>query len=239
MQTQPPRRNETSYLIALSLLSFSLSIFRYLYSDSKSFLFLNWNLFLAFIPWALSGIVLLNPEIQKNKIAIGALLLAWLLFFPNAPYILTDLFHLRFDSGAPIWFDLGLILSFAWTGLLFGFLSLRDIETVLEKSMPRRWVTLISIALLFIGSFGIYVGRYLRWNSWDIIRQPFGLLYDITDQLVNPFQHPRAWGMTILMGVLLNMFYWSVRLVRPLGRTRPTTSSRRTSRGSHIVQSPK
>jgi uncharacterized membrane protein len=181
-------------------LCFSFSIFRFIYTDTKVFLFLNWNLFLAFVPWAVTSVTILKPKLQTYRITIFILLSIWLLFFPNAPYILTDLFHLRLKSAMPKWFDLILILSFAWTGLVFGFLSLWDIEKILSKSMNRIWMSLISVCLLFIGSFGIYLGRYLRWNSWDIINEPFNLLYDITDRLINPFDHPRTWGVTIVHG---------------------------------------
>jgi uncharacterized membrane protein len=208
------RLNETLFLGALSLFCFGLSLFRIVYTDTKLFLFLNWNLFLAFIPWALTSLAIIKPNIQKRKISIVLLLASWLLFFPNAPYILTDLFHLTYKSTMPIWFDLVLILSFAWTGLLFGFLSLWDIEKILSKYIKRAYVTFISIALLFIGSFGIYVGRYLRWNSWDIISEPFELIYDIGDRIINPFEHPRTWGMTLFMGLFLNVIYWSLRLIR-------------------------
>ena len=79
----------------------------------------------------------------------------------------------------------------------------------------RPWmVTAISVVLMFAGSFGIYIGRYLRWNSWDILTSPFQLLYDIGDRFVNPFAHPRTWGMTLLMGVFLNILYFSFRLIR-------------------------
>jgi len=140
--------------------------------------------------------------------------LIWLLFFPNAPYILTDLFHLRLKSSMPIWFDLLLILSFAWTGLMFGFTSLWNIENLLRNNLKPIYINLISSLLLFIGSFGIYVGRYLRWNSWDIINQPFDLFYDIGDRIINPFDHPRTWGMTLFMGGFLNLIYFSLRLVQ-------------------------
>ena len=114
----------------------------------------------------------------------------------------------------PVWFDLALILSFAWTGLLFGLLSLWDIEKVLRNFLPPRVIPLVSVSLLFLGSFGIYLGRYLRWNSWDVLREPFGILYDISDRLVNPLDHPRTWGMTIIMGLFLNMVYWSFHFIR-------------------------
>ncbi len=208
------RLYETIFMWVMSTLCFGFSMFRFFYSDTKVFLFLNWNLFLAFLPWLLSSIVMINPKLQQNKIIVFSLLISWLLFFPNAPYILTDLFHLRLVSSMPSWFDLILILSFAWTGLLFGFLSLWDIERVLKINFSRRSVTIISIMLLFIGSFGIYVGRYLRWNSWDILSQPLALMYDISDRVINPLQHPRTWGMTLFMGVFLNMIYWTFRMVR-------------------------
>ena len=114
----------------------------------------------------------------------------------------------------PIWFDLVLILSFAWTGILFGFFSLWDIERMLSKSLKQRYISVISIILLFLGSFGIYLGRYLRWNSWDIIQQPFQLMYDIGDRLINPFSHPRTWGMTVLFGLFLSILYFSFRLIK-------------------------
>ncbi len=208
------RLNETVFMGIISIMCFGFSIFRFVYTDTKVFLFLNWNLFLAFIPWAVTSFVLLKPGIQKYRITIFILLAIWLLFFPNAPYILTDLFHLRLKSSMPKWFDLILILSFAWTGLVFGFLSLWDIEKILSKSLSQIWISLISVCLLFVGSFGIYLGRYLRWNSWDIINEPFNLIYDVTDRLINPFDHPRTWGVTLFMGIFLNMIYWTFLLVK-------------------------
>ncbi len=208
------RFNETLFMGIISVLCFGFSIFRFLYTDTKVFLFLNWNLFLAFVPWAVTSIAILKPRMQKYRITIFILLGIWLLFFPNAPYILTDLFHLRLNSNMPKWFDLILILSFAWTGLVFGYLSLWDIEKILSKSLNQIWISLMSVSLLFIGSFGIYLGRYLRWNSWDILNEPFHLIYDITDRLVNPFDHPRTWGVTIFMGIFLNMIYWTFRMIK-------------------------
>ena len=208
------RLDETIFMIALTLFCFCLSVFRYFYSDTKMFVFLNWNLFLAAISWILTTLLVIKPKLCESKFCLFALMGVWLLFFPNAPYILTDLFHLRLNLAMPMWFDLLLVLSFAWAGLLFGFLSLWDIEQFLSRFIKRKYVTILSIILLFLGSFGIYIGRYLRWNSWDIISQPFALMYDIGDRIINPLSHPRTWGMTILMGLFLNILYWSFRLIR-------------------------
>jgi len=208
------RLNETIFLGVSCILCFFFSIYRYSYTDTKMFLFLNWNLFLAFIPWALSSLVMLKPEIQNKKRTIVLLLFFWLLFFPNAPYILTDLFHLNANSSMPIWFDLILILSFAWVGLVFGMLSLWDIEKLMMKRMSSTWTSILSTAFLFLSSFGIYLGRYLRWNSWDIVHNPSGIIYDVGDRFLHPFDHPRTWGVTIFMGIFLNMVYWSLKLMK-------------------------
>jgi uncharacterized membrane protein len=205
------RYNITILLIVMSVFCFGISLTRYLITDTEVFLFLNWNLFLAFIPWLLSSIFILNGLHKKASLIL--LMFSWLLFFPNSPYILTDLFHLRLRTSAPIWFDLIVILSFAWTGLMYGFISLMDIVELLKNYLSERLITIITISFLFLASFGIYLGRYLRWNSWDILSNPFGLFNDIIDRFINPFSHPRTWGMTILMGLLLNMMFFSIKLI--------------------------
>ncbi len=204
---------ELIILLTFTLFCFSISIFRADYTNSRMFLFLNWNLFLAGIPWALSTLSVLYPSLGKDKRTTFIILTAWLLFFPNAPYILTDLFHLKHNLAMPIWFDLVLVLSFAWTGLLFGILSLLDIEKNLRNFMSARWTSLLIVAILFVSSFGVYIGRYLRWNSWDVLQSPFALFYDLSDRIIHPFAHPRTWGMTILFGLLLNMIFWSLKLL--------------------------
>ena len=212
MQLQQKRR-EASLLFILTLFCFGLSIFRYEYTETKTFLFLNWNLFLAGIPWLLSSSIVMLCKIQKSNLGVIILLATWLLFFPNAPYILTDLFHLRTRTTIPIWYDLVLILAFAWTGLLYGFFSLRDIEQILAPKLNRSFLVLNTILLLFLSSFGIYIGRFLRWNSWDILQSPIALFYDIGDRFLHPLDYPSTWGMTVVMWLLLNMMYWSFRFM--------------------------
>ncbi len=208
------RLQETLFLGTLCVVCFAISVFRFIHTHSTMFLFLNWNLFLAFVPWFFSSLITIKPQLQQSKIFIFTFLCAWLLFFPNAPYILTDLFHLRLQTSVPMWFDLMLILSFAWTGLLFGFMSLWDIEKALENLIHKKMIPVLSILLLFLSSFGVYLGRYLRWNSWDILRDPFGIMNDVTDRFLNPFAYTYTWGMTIFMGLFLNIMYWSFKLIK-------------------------
>jgi uncharacterized membrane protein len=205
------RLNSTILLILLSFFSLGLSIFRVFYTKSFEFLFLNWNLFLAFIPWFISSIIILR-KLQDKKILLVIMALSWVIFFPNSPYILTDLFHLGMSSKAPLWFDLTLILSFAWAGLLFGFVSLMDLEKILENYIGRSKTTFCTIAFLFLSGFGIYVGRYLRWNSWDVVASPFALSHDILSKIYHPIYNSRAWGLTLFVGLLLNLIYFSFKL---------------------------
>ena len=208
------RIDETAFMILLSLFCLVTSIFRRLYVGSWGYSFLNWNLFLAFVPWALTSISFIKPKIQHSILSVAVLLIFWLFFFPNAPYIITDLFHLRVLRAMPIWYDTLMLLSYAWTGLLFGFLSLWDIERILGRKLPRPVVTVLSGFLLYVGSFGIYLGRYLRWNTWDLFTRTTEVLTDIGDRFTNPFSHRTTWGVTIFMGTFLNIVYWSFRLVK-------------------------
>jgi len=195
----------------MSLFSFTLSVFRFYITDTPYFLFLNWNLFLAFIPWFAVTILALNSRHSSSKVLLCGVLLVWILFFPNSPYILTDLFHLRLKTSVPVWYDLVVILSFAWTGLTFGFVSLAEIEVLMSRYLKPARIRMAVIGLLFLSSFGVYMGRYLRWNSWDVLTNPQGLFSDIGDRFINPFSHPRTWGMTLLLGVLLNMMYLTMQ----------------------------
>ena len=207
------RLDEIVFMGTLSFLCFAFWGARLAIFKSYAFYFLNWNLFLAFIPWALTTLLIAHPKAQSNKLLVGAVICVWLLFFPNAPYILTDFIHLRYRSVAPLWYNLTMILAFAWTGLLFGFLSLWDIERVLAAYMKRKFVTALSVMLLFVSAFGIYLGRYLRWNSWDVMKNPVPLVYDIGDRIANPIEHQRTWGFTLSMGLFLCVLYFSFRLI--------------------------
>jgi len=208
------RLHEARYLLLLGAICLGLSFFRVQYTHSRAFIFLNWNLFLAVIPWILSSITVLNEKWRSNKLLVAGTLFSWLVFFPNAPYILTDLFHLSAGAAMPIWFDLMLILSFAWTGLLAGFMSLWDIEQILQQHLAKRFIPFVSIFLLFASGFGIYLGRYLRWNTWDILHHPNGLIRDIAHRFLHPFDHPRTWGVTFFTGLFLSLVYISFRMVR-------------------------
>lgn len=199
-------------LIMMTLFCFSLSIFRNYMSDTKVFFFLNWNLFLAWIPLIITSFALIFNV--KSKIALMIIVVIWILFFPNSPYILTDLFHLKARNNIPIWYDLVIILSYAWAGLICGFISLSDIEKFLSVYFKKPVINFIVVAFLFLSSFGVYLGRFLRWNSWDILNDPFGLFNDIIVRFVYPLEYTKTWGVTLLLGILLNFMYFMVKVIK-------------------------
>lgn len=203
-------RAQRGWLIGLTVLfGLALVVARRWRSDEDPLYFLVWNLFLAAVPLALSRL-LRRRAADWPALPFAALLAAWLLFFPNAPYLLTDLFHLGELQGAPLWYDLAALLTFAWAGLMLGFLSLEDVEGVLERRFGR-WVARVAVAAaLLLGSFGIYVGRYLRFNSWDVLASPFALWRDLLAPLLAPLAHPGAWGMTLVFFVFLLLAYRTV-----------------------------
>lgn len=208
------KRKEFYSLTVLSILCLAIYCLRVYLSGSLFFMFLIWNLFLAFIPWAISTVLVISPRLRRIKVISFGLMISWVAFFPNAPYILTDLVHLRHNLSMPLWFDMIMILTFAWTGLLFGFASLRDVALLCRQKLNVTVVNLLISGFLFLASFGIYIGRYLRWNSWDIVSRPGELMADLMDIILNPSVHPKAWGMTLLLGVMLNIIYWTFRPMR-------------------------
>jgi len=209
------RLNESKFLLLLCGMCFAFSVFRFIYTHSFGFFwFPNWNLFLAFMPWLFSSILTIYPKLQKNILTLAILVSSWLVFFPNALYILTDLFHLQWKTSVPKWFDLVMILSYAWTGLMFGFMSLWDIEKIIGRKISIKYMPVVSLGLLFLGSFGVYLGRFLRWNSWDIIKEPFNLFYDIGNKVLNPLENKGVWGMTFMMFIFLSMVYFSFRFIK-------------------------
>ena len=159
-------------IYSFALFSLVLLTYRIIKSESLSYIFLAWNLFLAFIPWWISNILKRKEKLTFIHLPIIAI---WLLFLPNAPYILTDLFHLKPRTGLPLWFDLILVLSFALTGMIVFFKSLKDMLKLLTNRMPQLYVTIITPFIFWLVAYGLYLGRYLRFNSWDIVH-PFRLM---------------------------------------------------------------
>ena len=205
-------RTEIDRLLTASVaFSCALIVLRVLHTGSFIFLFMIWNLFLAYIPYALSNWLTASPHRMQQPFFRYAFFAVWLLFLPNTFYILTDLFHLHDSRHAlsPAWFDLALIFSCAWNGLLLGVLSLRQMEKLFHFPVAP---------IMALNALGIYVGRYLRYNSWDILSNPFRLTADILNMIIHPFQTRYAWNMIGCYTILLIMIYLMMKkLSKALG----------------------
>lgn len=183
---------------------------------SWSKIFLLWNLFLAIIPFGISVLLgWLDKSAAKTSVFVFYPLAAlWLLFFPNAPYVLTDLIHLR-PVGIPIWYELFILLTFAWTSLMFGFVSLFNMQQLVVQRFNATAGWLFVNAALLLGSFGIYLGRFLRWNSWDVLTEPEQLAWDVIEPLVNPLEHIGTYGFTLSLTVFLLLAYLMLHYFKP------------------------
>lgn len=196
-------------LLGLFLLFIAgLIIFRMLYSGTIHYLFMAWNIFLAWIPFAIS--LQFNQYKKKQLWKQLVLLTTWLLFFPNALYILTDLVHLQFESNMPWWYDLSIIFTSAFVGLLMAFVSLRNAELMLRRLVAPKMVIICTTFFLFLGAFGVYLGRFQRFNSWDVVSDPVALGYQLLSLAVNPVDNFRVWAITILFFVLYSMLYFAM-----------------------------
>lgn len=207
-------------LLLLNIFSVLLVLVRYYITGSPTYFILWWNLFLAAIPFGLALLIAENKSLQKNTVFIPLGIL-WLLFLPNAPYLITDLLHLSYSHHRYIWFDSLMILSYALCGLIYGLVSLKIMaEIFLAKTNHAASHVFISLSL-FASGFGIYLGRYQRFNSWDIMNHPGTILGDIFNRISDPFAHPRTWAMTLLFGVFLHIIYYGVGLHKSAKSTPP------------------
>ncbi|MGV3658033.1 MAG: DUF1361 domain-containing protein [Chitinophagaceae bacterium] len=198
-------------LVLSSLFSVALTFTRVGYTGEQLFLFLIWNLFLAFVPLAITHFLQRYIRWIESTPLFVIGFVAWLLFLPNSFYIITDLFHLEERRGIPLWFDLTLIFSFAWNGLIMGVVSVRQMEKLVAVKWPIISEWLFMLPLMFLNALGIYIGRYLRYNSWDVISKPFDLTKDILYLALHPVRNRFDWSMIICFTVLMTTIYLSIK----------------------------
>jgi uncharacterized membrane protein len=183
---------------------------RVVYSDNRAYGFLAWNLFLAWLPM-LCSLFAYNAYKRRSRLSwlvVAGCALAWLLFFPNAPYILTDIMHLQARADAPLWFDVLLVISFAWTGLFLGLVSLSLMQSLVRRAAGALASWGFALGVLSISGVGIYIGRFLRWNSWDVFLSPGGLMADLLDAAQHPLLHARSVVFSGLFSLFLLSAYF-------------------------------
>ncbi len=203
--------SKLTHLEKTLLLSFGFTLViltvRILYSGNRDYLFYPWNLLLAAIPYLFAR--KLN---QNRKGIVNVLLLSgWLLFFPNAPYLITDIFLFEKTTESPFWFDLILVISGAWNGLIAGMVSLLFVEKFLLLSKVKKRVKALNILFIILCSYGVYVGRYWRFNSWDIVMQPKALFHASAGTIFHPHYHIQIWIFTAVFAVLMYLIYMTMK----------------------------
>jgi uncharacterized membrane protein len=175
------------------------------HSGSDFYHFLVWNLVLAWVPLVLALAAYASAR-SGASVATTVFGVLWLLFFPNAPYLLTDFIHLQESPTTPLWYDALMLASFAWTGLLLGYASLYLMQMIWDRAVGSlSWLGVV--AALALASFGVYVGRFLGFNSWDALVRPLRLTKVIHANLENPLQHPRLIVSLVALTVALTIGY--------------------------------
>jgi uncharacterized membrane protein len=178
---------------------------------SIDFRFLVWNLVLAWIPLLLSLGVYDAYRRGRSLLWVAPMIVLWLLFLPNAPYIVTDFVHLSASSRAPLWFDGVELSAFAWTGMLLGFVSLYLVHAVLRDRYGARFGWSAVLFVLALSGVGVYLGRVKRWNSWDLLTQPGQRLAELHAHVGDPAGLAKAIavsaGVTSLLAASYLVFY--------------------------------
>jgi uncharacterized membrane protein len=204
-------------LIGLTTAALSLVVARGILTDNWwFFIMLSWNLFLAFFPL---GVVLILRDIrssddgpgwfQSNRLLIAGLL-TWLAFLPNAPYIITDLFHIKSVQNPLLWFDTMTIFMFAQTGLLAGLYSTLVVHRMIRPVLGSLATWSVVLASQFLSGFGIYLGRFGRWNSWDVLTKPSSLFQAIAQSYHDHLSIKLTLAYGFVLVVLYVCFHWYV-----------------------------
>lgn len=209
-------------LLGLSLLSLLLYAIESVRAGTGRDWYLAWNLFLAWMPllaaaaWA--QVLRWVPRWTDWRSLLP--LAAWLVFLPNSFYIVTDFIHLYGPHHTDLLVAAVMFFGFALTGFALGLLSLGVVHRELRRNVGARLTAAVLASVVLLASFAIYLGRDLRWNSWDVVFNPAGILFDVSDRLVDPGSHPQALVITVLFFILIGGTYLvalgTVRAVRSL-----------------------
>jgi uncharacterized membrane protein len=195
-------------LILSSGLAGTFYILRVLYAHNWNYTNLMWNLFLAWMPYVFSllaaSIYNLYP---KRRWLIPLTAVPWLVFFPNAPYMVTDFYHLTMRPPVPFWYDIGLIAIFTFAGFFLAIASLRTMHHLVEAFFGKLTGWVFAIFVLSLGGLGVYLGRFGRYNSWDLLLNPKSVLKDIATQLLNPLDNLGFVGFTLMFTAIMVVFY--------------------------------
>jgi uncharacterized membrane protein len=201
------RERVVAALAGLSVVCLGFYVIGAITNDSTQFSYLTWNLFLAWLPLVFAAFLLLSlrKRLWSQWQPVFWTLL-WLLFLPNSFYIISDFVHIQEITGRNLLYDIAMFTAFAFNGVLIGFISVYLVHVQLLKRIGRLSGWVIGL-VIFLSSFAIYLGRDLRWNSWDVLTNPAGILFDVSDRLLHPSQHINMMPTVLSFFVLLGALY--------------------------------
>lgn len=190
-----------------SALAIVLLAARIAWTRQPAYGFLVWNLFLAWVPWVCALAIGELHRRGARTATLVPLFLAWLGFLPNAPYLVTDFIHLHHRGSAPLWFDAVMLASFAWAGVGLGVASLRTCSDVVRARSGRLTAAAFVVAAGLATGFGIYLGRFVRLNTWDVAMRPLTVFEVSVSPLMDPLAHPQAWVVTFTFALFFLAAY--------------------------------
>ena len=193
-------------LLAASLLSIGTLVAQIHATHDHRYTFLFWNLFLAWVP--LIAAALAFASARRGALPLVVVLIAvWLLFFPNAPYLLTDFIHLHGNGPSPLWYDALMLSSFAWTALMLGLVSLYLVHAIVGQKAGAAAGWFVVVCVLGLASFGVYLGRFARFNSWDVVTRPHLVLSVIRKEIDSPLHDPKMVVALLVLTAFLLVGY--------------------------------
>lgn len=193
-------------LLAASVLSVGTLVAQIHATHDRGYTFLVWNLFLAWVPLIAAALAFALARRGAGPLAT-VLILVWLLFFPNAPYMLTDFIHLHGDGPSPLWYDALMLSSFAWTALMLGFASLYLVHAIIRQRTGTAVGWIVVVCVLGLASIGVYLGRFARFNSWDVVARPHLVLSVIKQEMKSPIHDPRMVAALLVLTAALFVGY--------------------------------
>ena len=196
-------------LVFSSGIAVLLYVLRVFYSHTLTGGGMVWNLFLAWLP-LVSALLAYNLATRRGRWTWLPVILcaaAWLLFFPNGPYMLTDIVHIRSRYNVPLWYDVLMFGAFAWNGTFVGLVSLYLMQALVRRLRGPRASWFFALGALSLSGFGVYLGRFPRYNSWDVLTSPFALLTDLWERFSNPGANLQMFAFTALFSLFLASAY--------------------------------
>ncbi|MGA3150632.1 MAG: DUF1361 domain-containing protein [Candidatus Saccharimonadales bacterium] len=202
----------------ISGLSLAFFVVRVILTGSSYYSFIPWNLLLAWLGLVFGWLLVRQLKITRwaswQNIALSLL---WLFFLPNTWYVLTDFVHVYATGEISELYDIVMINALVIAGFVLGFTSLYMVHKELFKRFGEKRSLYLVAGIILLSSFAIYLGRNLRWNSWDVITNPSSLIINVSDRIIDPLGHMRAFNVTGLFFVLLSVMYGAIWLVlRPV-----------------------